>query len=76
MKPDWHDGPWAEKYGDPHGHACACGHRWVAPLSRDCPKCPRCTDEDGHSASERQSMRLARSIIEHYGLDVVLRKTD
>jgi hypothetical protein len=65
--------PCATKAGDPHMHICGCGHRWVAPLGSN-PKCPGCTDEYGHSRGERQSMRMAKSIIEHYGLDAVMRQ--
>ncbi len=64
--------PCATKMGDPHMHICGCGHRWVAPLGSD-PPCPGCTDEHGHSAHVRSSLRLARTIIEHYGLDAVMR---
>ena len=66
--------PCATKLGDPHMHICGCGHRWVAPLSRDELKCPGCTDEHGHSRAERQSLRLARSIIEKYGINAVMRQ--
>ncbi len=64
--------PCADKYGDPHMHVCGCGHRWVAPLSKTCPPCPGCTDENGHSLHARSSMRMARGIVELYGIDAVM----
>ncbi len=64
--------PCAKKYGEPHMHICGCGHRWVAPLSKTSPPCPGCTDENGRSAADRQSLRLARSLVQKYGIDAVM----
>jgi hypothetical protein len=67
--------PWAEKIGDPHLHKCACGHQWVAPLDPSTTRPgPNCTDDDGHSMLDRQSIATARAVIERFGVDVVLNK--
>lgn len=73
MLDDWK--PWADKIGEPHLHNCQCGHRWVAPLDPSASRpCPNCTDDDGHSLLDRQSIATARAVIAHVGLDVVLNK--
>lgn len=75
MKPYWHKGPWADRYGDPHLHACGCGHEWVAPLSEARLPCPKCTDDKGHNYLDRQRLRIAKSAVDEYGIDAVMNAT-
>lgn len=64
--------PCATKRGEPHLHICGCGHRWIAPLGSD-PSCPGCTDEYGANWLDRQAIRIAKGVVERFGIEVLSR---